>query len=209
MVVSEAGGVRQYVQLLANSLVGVRAKDGKLLWRYGEKRDRFGRNTANIPTPIVVGDQVFAAAGYGRGGALVELSVDNGSIKTREVYFNNQLNNKHGGVIVVGDYIFADRDDSGTPYCADLKTGKVKWHKQQRTDGHSSAAITLAAGKLYVRYANGYVALVDADPKGYMERGSFKIPNGDNNSWNHPVVIGGKLYLREKDVLWCYDVKQH
>jgi outer membrane protein assembly factor BamB len=208
IVVSEAAGVRQYVQLLANSLVGVRANDGKLLWRYGENGDRFGRNTANIPTPIVKGDRVFAAAGYGRGGALLELSSDDGAIKAREVYFNRQLNNKHGGVVVVGDNVFADQDDSGTPYCADLNTGKVKWHREQRTDGSSSAAITYADGRLYVRYANGYVALVEANPKGYMEHGGFKIPNGDHNSWNHPVVVGGKLYLREKDVLWCYDVKQ-
>jgi outer membrane protein assembly factor BamB len=209
IVISDAAGVHQYVQLLANSLVGVRAMDGKLLWRYGEKGDRFGGNTANIPTPIVLGDRVFAAAGYGRGGVLLELTSDDGSVKAREVYFNHELNNKHGGVVVVGDNVFADRDDSGTPYCADLKTGKVKWHKQRRTDGSSSAAITYADGRLYVRYANGYIALVQADSEGYKEHGCFKIPNGDHNSWNHPVVIGGRLYLREKDVLWCYDVKQH
>jgi outer membrane protein assembly factor BamB len=208
IVVSEAGGVRQHVQLLANSLVGVRAKDGKLLWRYGEAGDRFGRNTANIPTPIVLGDRIFAAAGYGRGGALVELSGRDGAIEAREVYFHHELNNKHGGVVIVGDNVFADRDDSGTPYCADLKTGKVKWQRQERTDGSSSAAITYADGRLYVRYANGYVALVEANETGYKERGSFKIANGDHNSWSHPVVVGGKLYLREKDVLWCYDVKK-
>ncbi|HMF14083.1 MAG TPA: PQQ-binding-like beta-propeller repeat protein, partial [Gemmataceae bacterium] len=209
IVVSEAGGVRQYVQLLANSLVGVRAKDGKLLWRYGEKGDRFGHNTANIPTPIVLGNQVFAAAGYGRGGALLELSGSDGGVAAREVYFNRELNNKHGGVVVVGENVFADRDDSGTPYCADLKTGKVKWHKNVRSDGSSSAAITYADDRLYVRYANGYVALVEANAGGYKEHGSFKIPNGDHESWSHPVVVGGRLYLREKDVLWCYDVKEH
>jgi hypothetical protein len=85
----------------------------------------------------------------------------------------------------------------------------VKWHNGERTQGSGSAAITYADGHLYVRYDNGYVALVDADPKGYKEHGSFKIPNSDSNSWNHPVVAGGRLYLREKDVLWCYDVKEH
>jgi outer membrane protein assembly factor BamB len=210
VVVSEACGVRQYVQLLANSLVGVRARDGKLLWRYGQNGDRFGgNNTANIPTPIVLGNRVFATAGYGRGGALVELSKADNAMKASEVYFNHQLNNKHGGVVIVGDSIFADHDDSGTPFCADLQTGKVKWQRKERTDGRSSAAITYADGRLYVRYANGYVALVDAEADSYKEHGSFKIPNSDDASWNHPVVIGGKLYLREKDLLWCYDVKQH
>jgi outer membrane protein assembly factor BamB len=209
IVISEACGVRQYVQLLANSLVGVRAKDGKLLWRYGQGGDRFGGNTANIPTPIVLGNRVFAAAGYGRGGALIELTGAADSINPREIYFNRELTNKHGGVVVVGDKVFADHDDSGHPYCADLATGKVKWRKNIRTDGNSSAAITYANDRLYVRYANGFMALVDANGKDYQEKGNFKIPNGDNNSWNHPVVIGGKLYLREKDVLWCYDVQQH
>jgi outer membrane protein assembly factor BamB len=209
IVVSEASGVRQYVQLLANSLVGVRADDGKLLWRYGDKGDRFGNNTANIPTPVVLGNRVFEAAGYGRGGALLELSAADGQLTAKELYWNHDLNNRHGGIVVVGDYVYADRDDSGTPYCADVKTGKMKWHKNERTQGQSSAAITYADGRLYVRYANGYVALVEATDKGYKEHGCFKIPNGDQNSWNHPVVIGGRLYLREKDVLWCYDVKQH
>jgi hypothetical protein len=63
-----------------------------------------------------------------------------------------------------------------------------------------------ADGNLYVRYDNGYVVLVPATPDGYKETSLFKIPNSSSQSWSHPVVIAGKLYLREKDVLWCYDV---
>lgn len=208
IVVSEAGGVRQYVQLLSNSLVGVRAKDGKLLWRYGDKRERFAHNTANVPTPIVHGDTVFASAGYGRGGGLLQLIGTNGDLTAKELYFKNQLNNKHGGVVLVGEYLYGDRDDSGRPWCADLKTGEVKWQRQGGGPGGGSASLAYADGHFYVRYANGYVALVEATPAAYKEKSTFKIPNSDHNSWNHPVVIGGRLYLREKDVLWCYDVKQ-
>ncbi|HZT78946.1 MAG TPA: PQQ-binding-like beta-propeller repeat protein [Gemmataceae bacterium] len=209
VVITEAAGVRQYVQLLSNGLVGVRAKDGKFLWRYGGDRRHFGGNTANIPTPIIVkGDRVFASAGYGRGGALIELVSDGGEVKPKEIYFNRELNNKHGGVLLVGKHVYGDRDDSGNPFCADLETGKVVWKKRDRSEGRGSAAITYADGNLYVRYDNGWMALVPATPDGYEEKGGFKIPNSDHNSWAHPVVVGGKLYLREKDVIWCYDVKK-
>jgi outer membrane protein assembly factor BamB len=209
MVISEASGVRQYVQLLSNSLVGVRASDGKLLWRYGEAGNRFGGNTANVPNAIVDGNLVFASAGYGRGGGLIELSKSGDTFQVKELYFEHELNNRHGGIVHVGPNIYADRDHGGRLFCADFKTGKVQWHNGGKTQGSGSAAVTYADGHLYVRYDNGYVALVDADAKGYKERGSFKIPNSDHDSWNHPVVIGGRLYLREKDTLWCYDVHQH
>jgi outer membrane protein assembly factor BamB len=204
VVVAEIGGVRQYVQLLSQEVAGVEAKTGKVLWRYG--RDRFGGNTANIPNPVVMGDQIFVSAGYGRGGGLIKVTGDGGSFKAEEVYFDKQLNNRHGGVVIVGDYAYGDTDNSGKLWCVEWKTGKVKWKKDERTKGTGSAAIVYADGRLYVRYDNGYVALVEASPDGYKEKGLFKIPNSTNQSWAHPVVSGGKLYLREKDTIWCYDV---
>ncbi len=209
IVVADVGGVRQYVQLLADSLVGVEAATGKLLWRYGEANRRFGGNTANIPTPIVKGDHVFCAAGYGRGAALLRLVPQDGGIKVEEVYFSRPLTNKHGGVILVGDHLYGDRDDSGSPFCADFRTGKVVpgWEKRPETQGKKSVAVTYADGRLYFRYENGFVALVESDPAGYKERGGFTVPKTRGPSWAHPVVVGGRMYLREQDTLWCYDLK--
>jgi outer membrane protein assembly factor BamB len=204
VVISEGAGVRQYVQLLAGGVASFRADDGKLLWRY----TRYAGNTANIPTPIVRGNYVFTAAGYGAGGALLELVRDGDGVKAEVVYHSGKLANKHGGVVLVGDYLYGDTDDSGHPYCAELATGKVRWKKDQRTRGSGSAAVTYADGHLYVRYDNGWVALVEAVPEGYREAATFKIPNSTHNSWPHPVVVGGRLYLREQDALWCYDVKK-
>jgi outer membrane protein assembly factor BamB len=203
IVVSEANGIRQYVQLLPSGVVGVSARDGKLLWKY----DRLGKNTANIPTPIIQGDHVFCTAGYGKGGALLTVRAAGESFKAEEDYYIPQLKNKHGGVVLVGDYVFGDQDDRGKPQCAEWKTGKILWSKTERTRGQGSAAVTYADGSLYIRYNNGYVALVEANPEAYREKSVFKIPNSDSNSWSHPVVIGGRLYLREKDILWCYDVR--
>src|SRR5262249_34332447 len=146
------------------------------------------------------------SAGYGRGGGLVKIASDGATFKAEEVYFDKQLNNRHGGVIVVGDYAYGDTDNSGKVWCAEWKTGKIKWKMNERIKGEKSAAIVYADGNLYIRYENGYVALVPASPEGYKEMGLFKIPNSSSQSWAHPVVIGGKLYLHEKDVVWCYDV---
>lgn len=208
MVITEAGGVRQYIQLLSQGVAGVSAKDGKVLWRYGKEDKHFAGNTANIPTPIVLGDNVYCAAGYGRGAGLLKLTSEGGDVKVEEVYFKKELSNKHGGVIVVGDYAYCDREDGGGPECIEWKTGKVMWKKEGRVQGSGSASLTYADGLLYIHFANGYVALADADPKlkQYTEKSSFKIPNSDKESWSHPVVVDGKLYVRDKEVLWCYDV---
>lgn len=203
IVISHAAEVKQYVTLTEGGTIGVRASDGKLLWHY----KRLAPNTANIPTPIVLGEQIFTCAGYGKGGALLTLTARDEGVQFKEEYFRRQLTNKHGGVLVVGDLLFGDTDDSGRPFCAEWKTGKVLWTRDPDVgQGEQSVALTYADGHLYLRYQNGWVALVPASRKGYQEKGSFKIPNSDTNSWAHPVVIGGRLYLREKDLVWCYDV---
>lgn len=201
-VISNAGGVKQYVQLTSQGTVGVDAKDGKLLW----KNKRFAGNTANIPTPIVLGDQIFTCAGYSTGGALLSLRATNDGVEAKEEYYKRELTNKHGGVTVVGDDVYGDTDDRGQPFRANWKTGKLVWKRNGGGNGEGSASITYADGHLYIHYQDGWVALVPANGKGYVEKGGFQIPNADVNSWAHPVVIGGRLYLRDKDTVWCYDV---
>jgi outer membrane protein assembly factor BamB len=204
IVVAEVGGIRQYVQLLAAGVVGVAANDGKFLWKY----DRFARNTANIPTPIILGDHVFCSAGYGRGGALLHLVADGDEVTAKEVWFNERLTNKHGGLVVVDGYVYGDHDDSGAPFCAEVKTGKVAWQKKGRGPGGGSASVAYADGHLYFRYDNGVTALVEASPEGYKEVSTFMIPKHSDHSWAHPVVAGGRMYLREGDAVYCYDVKR-
>ena len=207
IVISEAGGIRQYVQLMAGGLAGFAAADGKFLWRYGEGGDRLGGNTANIPTPIVQGEYVFTSTGYGRGGGLIKLVAADGGIKVEEIYFKGDLKNRHGGVVMVGDYVYGDQDDRGLPFCAEWKTGEVKWKKDKRTEASGSADITYADGHLYILYANGVVSLVEASPKEYKEISFFKIEGPHPQAcWAHPVVIGGRLYVRDQDNLWCWDV---
>jgi outer membrane protein assembly factor BamB len=108
-------------------------------------------------------------------------------------------------LILVGDHLYGDSNDQGTPFCAELMTGKVIW--KERGPGKKSASVTAADGHLVIRWADGTVALAKASPDGFTITGSFKIPgSGDRPSWSHPVVVGGRLYLREGDTILCYNV---
>ncbi len=205
IVISNGAGVKQYVQLIGHGLIGVRADDGKFLWGY----DKVANTTANIPTPIVRGDYVFDSTGYQTGAALLKLSPSDDGVKADEVYFldHNKLQNHHGGMVLVGDYLYGGHGhNAGAPICVDFKTGKIEW-KEDHGPGSGSAAVTYADGKLYFRYQNGTMALIDCTPKGYKELSSFKIPDTDKPSWPHPVIAGGRLYIRDQDHLFCYKVK--
>jgi outer membrane protein assembly factor BamB len=205
IVVSEAAGVRQYVQLLGRGVVGIGAADGKFLWGY----NRVANDVANISTPITQGDFVFTSTGYQTGAALLKISKSADGLKADEVYWldSRTFQNHHGGFVLVGGYIYSGHGHNrGFPICIELSTGKIVWGGDIRNGGAGSAAVAFADGNLYFRYQNGTVKLIQASPGGYQENGSFEIP-GANLSWSHPVIIGGKLYLREQDTLYAYNVK--
>jgi outer membrane protein assembly factor BamB len=201
--VATVGGVKQYIQFLGGGLVGVAAKDGKLLWRYDKVT-----GTTNCATPLFHDDCVFVSAAGGRGGssssggALVKLTADGKNVTAKEVYHIQPLANHHGGVVRVGDAIYGTNNSSLV--CIDFKTGETKW--DNRSVGKGS--IMAADGRLYVRGEKGPLALVEATPSGYKEEGRFEQPDRSAKpSWPHPVVADGRLYLRDQDVLLCYDVK--
>lgn len=207
IVISNGGGVKQYVQLMGRGLVGVRAQDGKFLWNY----NRVANNVANIPTPLVKDDLVFSATGYQAGSALLKLSATGaGEVKADEVYFleGRTFQNHHGGFVLVGDHLYAGHGHNrGMPICLEFATGTVKWGGDIRNEGTGSAAVTYADGNLYFRYQNGVVLLIGATPDGYQQKGILKIPDVKYPSWPHPVVVGGRLYLREQDKLYVYNLR--
>ena len=203
IVISTIGDVRIYVQTTGSGALGVRASDGKLLWSY-----KLDRTTAVIPTPIVRDDLVFIAAGYKRGGALLRQKADGqGGVTMEEIYpIDPKLANKHGGIVLVGDYLYGDSDDTGVPFCAELKTGNVLWRK--RASGNGSIAMAAGDGCLYMHFANGTMVLAKADSADFVELGKFTVPNsGERPSWTHPVILDGKLYLREQNTVLCYDIQ--
>jgi hypothetical protein len=131
-------------------------------------------------------------------------------VDASEVYFldSKTFQSHLGGFVVVGDYIYGGNGHHlGFPTCIELVTGKIVWGGDIRNEGRGSAAVAYADGSLYFRYENGTVILIEATPTGYKEKGQFAIPDVKKPSWPHPVVAGGRLYLREQDALYVYDVK--
>ncbi len=202
IVPATLGGKKQYVQLVMQTLFGVDAETGKLVWR-----SPWGGKTAVIPTPIVKGDEVFISSGYGVG--CKKVAVKGG--EATDVFMNKDLENHHGGVIRVGDYLYGHSNKSGWT-CMAFADGTVKWAEKGALE---KGAVTCADGMLYcLGEKTGTVALVEASPDGWKEKGRFKldpqatIRNPKGAIWTHPTVANGKLYLRDQNYIYCYDVKQ-
>jgi outer membrane protein assembly factor BamB len=201
LIVETMGDVRQYVQLTDASVAGVAADDGRLLWR----ADRKGR-TAVIPTPVVQDQHVFVASGYGVGCNLFK--VTHGSpFAVAEVYANKNMVNHHGGVILLDGRLYGYSDGKGWT-CQDFKTGDVVWSDKRLGKG----SILYADGHFYLRSeepTRGTLALIEASPAGYKETGRFDQPDrSGKNTWPHPVIAHGKLFIRDQDLLLSYEVKQ-
>jgi outer membrane protein assembly factor BamB len=207
IVVSNAAGVKQYVQLLGRGLVGIRASDGKHLWNY----NRVANGVANISTPIVRANWVLASTGYQTGAVLLELAKSGDGVAAKELYFLDPktLQNHHGGLVLVGNHVYAGHGhNKGFPICVDFISGKVAWGGDIRNAGTGSAAVMYADGRLYFRYENGVVVLIEASPSGYAEKGSFTIPGVRDPSWAHLAIADGRLYVREQDNVFCYDLRR-
>jgi outer membrane protein assembly factor BamB len=200
IIVAEHNGARQYLQLTMQNLAGISAKDGKLLWK-----SPWPGRTAVIPTPIFQNGCVYITSGYGVGCKLVQLGADNA---VSEVYDNKVMKNHHGGVVLVGDYLYGHADPGWV--CQNFKTGEAVWNHR----GFGKGAIAYADGRLYCLEENtGTVALVEASPKGWKEHGRLKlepqstIRSSRGKIWTHPVISNGRLYLRDQDLIYCYEVK--
>jgi len=193
--------VRQYINQTMQNVGGVAADDGRLLW----KAPNEGK-VAVIPTPIERDGVVYIASGYVNGCHAFKITPGAGGKFTAEkVYANKDMKNHVGGVILFGDYVYGS-NDPGFLTCMDFKTGKVAW--KDRAPGKGAPVI--ADGKIFYRNENspGKITLAEASPEGYKELGTFTPPDASGRpTWAPPVVANGKLYIRDQDVLMCYDVK--
>ena len=201
LVPADIHGIHQYIQLTADSVAGVASATGKLLWR----AERKGA-TAVITTPVYANNQVYVTSGYGVGCHAFKITKDAEGFKTEELYANKNMANHHGGVILRGDYLYGHSDSKGW-ICQEFKSGDMKWNEK----GVGKGSIGYADGHFYCRSESGkgIVALIAATPDGYQETGRFEQPDRSaKNSWPHPVIANGRLYLRDQDVLLSYDVRK-
>ena len=196
-VVVEVGGVRAYTTLMASAAVGVRASDGGVLWRYPPPAN----GTANITTPVVAGNRVFYSSAYGTGGGLVTLTAQNGGLSAKEVYFTRDMQNHHGGVVLVNGTLYGF--NNAILAALDFATGRMLWRDRSVGKG----AVAYADGRLYMLSENHVVGLAEVSPSGYRETGRFEIADQGLPSWSHPVISGGRMYIRNQNVLTAYDVR--
>lgn len=204
VVVADVGGKRQYIQLFMNTLAGVDAESGDVIWKADWEKGK----TAVIPTPIYKDGHVYMTSGYGAGCMLVNIAGGTAEV----VWENTEMKNHHGGVVLVDDHVYGFSDGAGL-ICQNFKTGELVWNEKGRNT--QKGAVHCADGMLYCLDENeGRMTLAEASPRGFEEKGSFKLPRetelreGTNGKiWSHPVVINGKLYLRDQDLIFCYDVK--
>lgn len=205
-IVAQGGGRKQYVQLLPKGLVGVDAKTGQFLWRYAEA----AKGPAQYFTPVTLGEHVYVGA-LGVGGGLVRLKLNGAGVVAEQVYFTRGLPNGIGGAVVVGENLYGT-EAGATLVAADFATGKMKW--KDKSIGWAS--IASADGLLFLHGINGVVALVEATPEGYREKGRFTPPAQPQHkqagpfpegSFSYPVISNGRLYIRDIGTLWAYDIK--
>jgi outer membrane protein assembly factor BamB len=196
-VLHEIGGIRQAIFFTGERALGVDVGSGRLLWSY----DQVANRTANIATPIVRRNRVFLSSDYGTGAALLELTAADGGITAREVYFTRDMRNHHASSVLVGEHLYGF--SSAILTAMNFNTGEVAW--RDRSVGKGS--VIYADERLYLFSEGGVVGLAEANPSAYREHGRFQLKTGNLPTWSHPVVADGKLFLRDQDRIYAYDVR--
>ncbi len=203
------GGRRIYTVLTNSAAIGVDAKDGSLLWRYEGVINQF----ANIATPVYADGHVFYSTAYGTGCALLRLTAEGGTVEATEVYFSAKMQNDYATSIKIGDYLYGFSGyEVGILTAMDFKSGKVAWKDRKAEKGNCILADRL----LYCQGDEGTVTLIDPSPEGYKEMARFTIrrpkthmqfvPGG--NMWSVPAIGNGRLYIRDLDKLYAYDIRR-
>jgi outer membrane protein assembly factor BamB len=204
----EVGGVRQYIQATNSGIVGVAAKDGKLLWRYVREP---AYDDVVIATPIFHDNHVFTSVGFGQGCDLIKLVPSGGEIKVAKILSDKSIQNRDGGMVRVGDHLYGHTENHGW-ICAEFKTGRIIWEEKTKL---GRGSVTCADGRLYgCSEKEGVVVLLEPTPAGWREKGRLQLPKPSRQRkpsgglWTHPAVANGKLYIRDQELLFCFDVSR-
>jgi outer membrane protein assembly factor BamB len=206
-IVATIGGVRQYIQIVQDGAVGVSAKDGALLWRY-KRSEPYPDVVCSMP--ICQGNLVYVPVGWGPGGALLKVTPDGKKFKVEVVYEKPEIANKQGGVVLVDKRLYGAQEDS-TWVCQDFATGDRVWRSRRKA--LRVGAVIAADKRLYIVDEAGDVGMLATGTKQYKELSRFRLPEKSKKRrsrgglWTHPALSDGKLYLRDQELIFCYQIK--
>jgi hypothetical protein len=199
-------GKQQFVQVVNSGIVGIDAKDGKLLWQY---RRAAAYDDVVIATPLTKDNYVLATVGFGQGCDLIKVASMNGTFGAEKIISDKTLQNRDGGVVLVGKHLFGYSEGRGW-VCKDFITGKEEWAEKRKLGRGSISAVN---DRLYCLSEDGTVVLAEVSREGWKEHGRFKLPESSTKRkpsggvWTHPVISNGRLYLRDQEMIFCYDLR--
>lgn len=197
-IIADYGGYHQIIGMSSNSVYGVDAVKGDLLWTFPYENKR----SLNIPDPIFYQGHVFITSGYGKGSALIKLKLSENKIIPEIIWQTPIMDNHHGGVVLLNGYLYGSGDEKRGWYCLDIMTGEPQW----KAAGKGS--LTYAENMLYCLEEKGTMRLIKASAQSFEEVSAFEVPEGGKGMyWAHPVVCGGRLYIRHTDKLFAYSIK--
>ncbi len=196
---AEWEGLRIVFNMTAKALVGVDAASGKLLFRHPHET----AYDVNACMPLFHDGKVFVSTGYGSGSELIGLKREGDRVTAEQLWENKDLDNHHGGVILYEGFLYGS-NFRGKWVCLDWNKGETKYSE----NGVGKGSVTLADGMLYTYSERKKVGLVPAVPTAHEPVSSFTIPSNEREqSWAHPVVLDGRLYLRHGNLLFAYDIR--
>ena len=195
-------GLRMVLTLTAKAIIAVNADTGDLLWRH----EHITNYDVNVMTPILHAGQVFVSTGYRSGSVALKMTVSGQKAAVEKVWESKDMDNHHGGVMLVDGYLYGTTQNLNPDklVCLNWKTGEKQWAEKAVGKG----SLTYADGLFYCVNEKSSVGLVKATPEKMELISRFRLPEGgEGPSWAHPVVCGGRLYIRHGDYLFAFDVK--
>lgn len=197
-ILVQRGGTSLIVTMTARSVVGIDPDTGRLVW--SQPQDPKANDTNHAITPVYQDGYLYVTSGHGKGGQMLELSPD--GCQVTQKWVDGVLNPNHSGVVFVGGYVYGV-NGKGEWVCLEARSGQVMY----ATKGVATGAMVYADGMFYSYAQNGTLALVKASPKGCELVSQTKVTLGKDEHWAHPVISGGRLYIRHGDVLMAYDIR--
>ena len=205
-VIVTAAGVRQVIAVTGESVLGIRPGDGNILWREAWKTEY----QANVATPVMAGDYVFVSSGYAKGCSLFRLAPAGDSATAELVYFRKSrlMRNHHSTCVQKDGFLYGYDED--TLRCVDMRKGEERedWVAREVSGNRGKGCVILAEDKYLLGMTQtGTLFLADANPEEFQLRGKVDGVLSGPDCWSLPVLVDGRVYVRDNTKVVCLDVR--